>query len=210
MDIVDNSKLIAAIEELFRGGVVKLQKEIAEKTGYDETQISNYLANRVRASRPFISKFSTVFNLDPETLKLKTSEKLPAKAIPYLRDIDAIAGFNGAIMDVSEFIDEYISVPFFNKADYYVNVRGDSMYGRYRAGDIIAIKQVRDLTEIQYGQVFVVVTDENRVLKYVRKGKDDKTLSLVSENPKFDPYEVERKKVRAMFLVLGKITKDVL
>lgn len=90
VNMVDNSKLIAAVESLYRDGVIQLQKEIGEKTGYDETQVSN------------------------------------------------------------------------------------------------------------------------RVLKKVRKMVDSKMLCLKSENPEFDDIEIKRTDIKQMFLVLGKITKDVL
>lgn len=130
---------------------------------------------------------------------------------PYLSDIDAFAGKVDIVTeDIQEYITGYIYIPEFSKADLYINVRGHSMYPKYAAGEIISLKRVNDMTEIQFGQVYVVVTEENRVIKYVRKGKDHNHFKLVSENPKFDDYEVDRKKVKAMFLVLGKISKDVL
>lgn len=130
---------------------------------------------------------------------------------PVLGDLDFFGGdVDVSGMDISEYVTEYISVPFFNKADYYVNVRGQSMWPRYSAGDIIAIKEVKDKGEIQFGQVYAIITPENRVLKYVRKGSTDKKFLLTSENPKHDDYEVEKDKVKKLFLVLGKITKDVL
>lgn len=145
---------------------------------------------------------------------MQVVQNLPRRTdagVPYLGDLDIFAGAQDiSNADLSEYITEYISIPGFKEAKYYVNVRGNSMYSKYAAGDIIAIKDAPNMNEIQFGQVYVVITNDNRVLKYVRKGKDDKYLKLVSENPKFDDMEVERKNIRAMFLVLGKITKDVL
>lgn len=132
--------------------------------------------------------------------------------IPYLGELDIFAGHADiANADLSEYITEFISIPGFKDANYFVNVRGSSMYPKYVPGEIIALKLCNDLSEIQYGQAYVVITNENRVLKYVRKSKNGTaTLILASANQDYDNFEIERKNVKAMFLVLGKISKDVL
>lgn len=179
-----------------------------EKRWFDDVLITELAAAGVENAKNLFTR-----DISSEDF-VQITERLPAKAergVPYLGDLDIFAGVEDiAHADISEYITDYIFIPGFKEAKYYVNVRGNSMYSKYCAGDIIAIRQVKNMNEIQYGQVYVVITDDNRVLKYVRKGKDDKHLKLVSENPKFDDMEVERKRVRAMFLVLGKITKDVL
>lgn len=210
MDSEKNQKLRDAVEVLYRERIIKKQKEIAEKTGFDEGVVSNYLSGRVNASRNFLDVFSNVFKIDLENIKLDKPTK--NKGIPYLGELDIFAGqADIANADLSEYITEFISIPGFKDANYFVNVRGSSMYPKYVPGEIIAIKLVNDMNEIQYGQAYVVITKENRVLKYVRKPKNGNgNLILASANSDYDPYEIERGKIKAMFLVLGKITKDVL
>lgn len=130
---------------------------------------------------------------------------------PYLGELDIFAGkMDVANADLSEFITGYISIPGFMDADYFVNVRGHSAYPKYAQGDMIAIKHIKNMDFIQYGQFYVVVTAQDRVLKKIRKMTDANMLCLKSENPEFDDIEVRRKDIKQMFLVLGKITKDVL
>lgn len=216
--IVDSGKtgkLKDAVEVLRKAGAFKKQKEIAEKTGFDEAVISNYLSGRVAPSRNFLEKFSEVFKINLDSPSVVTEPQKPygkynGRGIPYLGELDIFAGkMDVANSDLSEHITGHISIPGFRDADYFVNVRGHSAYPKYAQGDMIAIKLI-DMAFIQYGQFYVVVTKQDRVLKKVRKSPDPEWLLLKSENPEFDDIEVKRKDVKNMFLVLGKITKDVL
>lgn len=195
--------------------------EFAEKLGVSRQMLYTYYGKE-SFDDPFIDQIEKagvtdakkMFRRDVSNKEfLKITDALPknGRGTPYLGELDIFAGsMDVAHADLSEYITGHISIPGFKDANYFVNVRGNSMYAKYSAGDIIAIKHAPNLEEIQYGAVYVVITNDNRVLKYVRKGKDDKYLKLVSENPKFDDMEVLVKNIRAMFLVLGKITKDVL
>lgn len=205
-----SEELVAAVDLLKSYKIIKRDREVAERTGYDKSVVSSYLSGRVKPSKNFVDKFQEVFK---ESLQMK-SKVLPSKptGIPYLGELDIFAGqADIANADLSEYITEFISIPGFKDANYFVNVRGSSMYPKYVPGEIIAIKLCKDINEIQYGQAYVVITNENRVLKYVRKPKNGNGhLILASANGDYDPYEIEKSKIKAMFLVLGKITKDVL
>lgn len=66
-----NEKLIARYEELKRAGVIKLQRDVAEKLGFKEPVVSSYLNGKVKASRNFMDKFEEVFKIEspPDTLE---------------------------------------------------------------------------------------------------------------------------------------------
>lgn len=184
----------------------------AQKLGISRQQFYNNL-NKPELDPKFVEQVEEVLDIDITEGAAASRRQLKRLGRPYLKEVDGFGAdkrFDITKEDVTEFISDYIYIPEFTKADFYINVRGHSMYPKYASGEIISLKRVMDINEIQYGQVYVVVTDENRVIKYVRKSDNDKKLLLVSENPKFDAYEVERKNVRALFLVLGKISKDVL
>ncbi len=131
--------------------------------------------------------------------------------IPYYGDINAFGGnmnvFNG---EHPELVTDIINIPSFNDCDCYINVSGESMYPIYSSGDIIALKRIQDKEVIQYGEAYVLITKENRMLKYIRKGKDERHWRLVSENKEHDAFEIDKNKVLTLFLVKGKIKKNVL
>lgn len=184
------------------------QEKFAETLGMTRQNLNNYFLEPMLPHdfKDRLKENGHLLFAKPNVDKVK-----PEFAIPYLGELDIFAGkADIANADLSEYITEFISIPGFRDADYFVNVRGHSMWPRYAAGEIIAIKQIKDLTEIQFGQSYVVVTPENRVIKNIRKSTMKGQWRLESCNKEYDSYEIEVNKVKALFLVLGKITKDVL
>jgi phage repressor protein C with HTH and peptisase S24 domain len=69
-------------------------------------------------------------------------------------------------------------------------------------GDWIAVRQVFNLNEIFYGQVYLVITSENRFLKYVRRDADEKNYVILrSDNADYDDIRLPKKSIKYMFLV---------
>ena len=125
----------------------------------------------------------------------------------YYPEIYAKAGF-----DIANFNNEMqrlpVYIPNFSKDVIFINVYGDSMYPKYKAGDVIGIKPV-DFLYLVFGHPYVVVFDNGDVnIKYVRRGSDDKHVSLESENPKYDPREYPLKIIRAFYAVEGSVKKE--
>ena len=125
----------------------------------------------------------------------------------YYPEIYAKAGF-----DIANFNDEMqrvpVYIPNFSKDVTFINVYGDSMYPKYKSGDVIGIKPV-DFIYLVFGHPYVVVFDNGDVnIKYVCKGSDDDHVNLVSENPKYDPREYPLRIIRAFYAVQGSVKKE--
>ena len=125
----------------------------------------------------------------------------------YYPEVYAKAGF-----DIANFNDEMqrvpVYIPNFSKDVTFINVYGDSMYPKYKAGDVIGIKPV-DFLYLVFGHPYVVVFDNGDVnIKYVCKGSDDEHVNLVSENPKYDPREYPLRIIRAFYAVQGSVKKE--
>lgn len=133
------------------------------------------------------------------------------KLLPYY-DIDVSAGSTMLLNDLGkEIAESYFSIPAFDDCDFAINVWGDSMYPRYKNGDIIICKELHDWkTYIQYGEVHLVVTkqDHHRFVKYIRKSENKHFFKMVSENPKHDPFEVPHTDIQKIFIVKGKVERN--
>lgn len=141
-------------------------------------------------------------------LKVKALDKKNG-AVPVY-DVDATAGGG---MDFStqlpETVKGYISLPNFRNCIAFIMVRGDSMYPKFKAGDLIGLEPVQDLDIIQWGHAYVVVTHDNqRMLKYIRKGKDDNHLILKSESDLYDDISIPKKKLIKLFMAKGPVRDD--
>lgn len=123
--------------------------------------------------------------------------------------IDAWAGlFKGEQTITLAECDHFI-VPAFKNADFLIPVRGDSMVPRYYSGDLVACKHL-PLSDIffQWGKVYVLDTNQGALIKEVRQGSSDHTIKLVSENPKYEPFEIPRECIYNIAIVQGLIRSE--
>lgn len=132
----------------------------------------------------------------------------PQRAVPYY-DLDVFAGnltiFN---QDGTEAVTDYVNIPGMRDCTLLVNVSGDSMYPTFKRGDVIGLKEIKEKEVLEYGQPYVLITDENRFLKYVRKAEHKAKWLLKSENPKYDDFEIDKNIVRRVFLVRGIVRSE--
>lgn len=117
-------------------------------------------------------------------------------------DIDVTAG---ALELGREFTTDriigYVDIPEVRQGAALVRVYGDSMTPTIQDGAFIAIRRISDPTCIFWGQIYVVVLDDFRVVKHIRRHPDSSMVILRSDNPLYDDMEVERSKIRGLYIV---------
>lgn len=142
---------------------------------------------------------------DKPIARLATS---PGEGIPLL-PIDAWAGLFKGEQTVTLAECDHFIVPAFKNADFLIPVRGDSMVPRYYSGDLVACKHL-PLSDIffQWGKVYVLDTNQGALIKEVRQGSSAHTIKLVSENPKYEPFEIPRECIYNIAIVQGLIRSE--
>ncbi len=126
------------------------------------------------------------------------------KGIPLI-PIEAMAGYGNGPVQVMEYDTESFVVPTFKGADYLIGVRGSSMYPKYNSGDIVACKHLALDTFFQWNKVYVLDTVQGALIKRVCKGNTEDHISIVSDNPKFEPFQLHRSEINAIAIVMGVI-----
>ena len=116
-------------------------------------------------------------------------------------DIDAVCGF-----DSRSFQDErvigYVDLPGIRRDSHIVTASGDSMEPRILNGDKIVVREVIDRDYLFWGQIYLVLTPDYRLLKYVRKHPEKKDyIILRSENPEYEDIELPKDKIVKLFVV---------
>lgn len=145
------------------------------------------------------------------TMLRNSTELTPAKdgtGIPLI-PVEAMAGcFTGSQTVLLQECDHYV-VPAFKNADFLIYVRGDSMQPRYFSGDMVACKMLSP-TDLffQWGKVYVLDTDQGALIKKVEQGTDDETITLVSENENYKPFQIPRRAVYHIAIVMGLIRTE--
>ncbi len=139
----------------------------------------------------------------------KNNAILAAHKLP-LYDVDAMAG-NMMLFSESnpEYIIDWVDLPALRNATACIGVMGDSMYPTYKRGDIIVLKEIFDYAkDVEYGQAYVIVTNESLWLKRIDKHKIKNTWHLRSDNKAYGIMEVDQKKVVKLYRVRGTIRID--
>lgn len=118
-------------------------------------------------------------------------------------DIDATCGLSGR--DI-EFTDEKvigsIDAPEINPDSKIIFATGDSMLPLIASGDRVVIRKIESWDYFNYGQVYLIITNEYRLIKRVRRHpKDaDNLILLRSENPDYDDIDLPKREIIHLLL----------
>ncbi|MDE6145826.1 MAG: XRE family transcriptional regulator [Muribaculaceae bacterium] len=129
-------------------------------------------------------------------------EASPNRGVP-IYDIDVTAGFGPLEQQLtSDRISGYIDLPgVLNPAnECMVRVSGNSMEPTIPNGSYIAIREVAADTII-WGKTYVIVMEEFRMVKALRRHKNPDMVILHSLNPEYDDMEVRRDEILKLYIV---------
>ncbi len=127
----------------------------------------------------------------------------PNEGIPLI-PIEAMAGALTSEQTILEYECERYVIPMFKGADFLIPVKGSSMYPKYSSGDIVACQHVpmSDLF-FQWNKVYVIDTTQGPLIKRIKPGSDKEHVSIISDNPDYDPFELHLSAIHSVALVIG-------
>lgn len=145
----------------------------------------------------------------------KVPEKIISQQSIILYDIEAAANLKTIFDNKQQNILGQISFPDIPRCDGAVYVRGDSMYPILKSGDIIAYKEIQNLQNIIFGEMYLVsfaIEDDYYVaVKYLQKselGKD--FVQLVSYNTHHSPKDIALSSINALALIKFSIRRNTI
>lgn len=165
---------------------------IAKAAGINRSFLSNVCGGRANFTENVERKIKDAF---PDIFDTSYN-----KGIPYY-DVDFCLGYDVVFDEQTSIPTSFISHPLNGKAQCWVTTRGQSMSPLIEGGDMIALREV-SLEGVMFGDVYAIVTDENRTIKRIRKGSKAGKWLLVPENKKdFDEQEVSISSIIKVFRV---------
>jgi phage repressor protein C with HTH and peptisase S24 domain len=196
------------------------QGEFAEKIGCDQSNLSKHLNGKLPISEALINKIVINLGVSKSWLKdgldvpfpkyssgmvpellIDESEMKSMKGTPVY-DIDVTAGsLSRPMMFADEHIVGAVNMPNISQDCRIVRVSGDSMNPVICNGDFIAVRELTNMSQIFWGHIYVVVLDDYRMVKYLRKHPDQDKVILRSENPRYDDMEVYRSDIKELLVV---------
>lgn len=130
------------------------------------------------------------------------------EGIPLI-PIDAMAGaLTENSQAVMEYECEHYVIPMFKGAEFLIPVKGDSMQPKYYSGDIVACKRLPLDTFFQWNRTYVIDSEQGVLIKRVKQGVDENHIILVSDNPEYDPFPLEKTKIYSLSLVIGVVRAE--
>lgn len=199
--------------------------EFANRIDVDSSNLSKYLNGKLTINDSLINRI--VINLGLSKEWLTTGNDLPYAKVKNavstisfdgkignsntvsfsdkgtpVYDIDVTTGaMPRARMFANENIVGYVNLPSIPPGCRIVGVSGDSMQPVIRSGDLLAVRELTNIQQIFWGQIYVVVLDDYCMVKYVRRHSDPDMVILRSENPNYDDMEIRRTDIRDLMFV---------
>lgn len=203
------------------------QGQFARRLGIDPANISKHLNGRLPITKGLVNRIAADMGVSKHWLAYGEGVPFPKSedvegggcgrltgeegCSPYPRisdnaipvyDIDVTAGNRELSREfTSDRIIGYVNIPEVRRGTSVVRVNGDSMMPSICDGAFVAIRPVTDVSCIFWGQIYVVVLDDFRVVKHVRRHPDPSMVILRSENPLYDDMEIARSKIRKLYIV---------
>ena len=203
------------------------QEEFAIKLGIKRSLIGAYEEERADPRLDVLEILADIFKLSLDELLLKDlsnnadnylarrrQQKMMTadRNLIHFVPVKAAAGYLASYAD-TEFIDELntFTLPMLAGGNYRAfEIIGDSMLPT-PSGSIIVGEKIEDQNEIKNSQAYIVVSrNEGIVYKRIEKnGRSKNKLTLVSDNPQYQPYQVNAEDVVELWqaqMVISKVS----
>jgi len=205
------------------------QEEFATKLGIKRSLIGAYEEERADPRLEVLEVVADIFKLSLDELFLKdlsnTGGSYMAKRrqqkmmtadrnVIHFVPVKAAAGYLAGYAD-SEFIDELntFTLPMLAGVNYRAfEIIGDSMMPT-PSGSIIVGEKVESTEDVKNNQAYIVVSrNEGIVYKRIEKNNRSKNkLTLISDNPQYQPYQVNAEDVVELWqaqMVISKVSQQ--
>ena len=199
------------------------QRDVAELVGKDKDNLSKALKGDTTYTGIYIEAICGTYSTFNKEWFYTGNGDMLSKDFPItntpttdkdikILDIRVSAGHGVGFDGDENKILGYVNIPNFSGC-YGVTVYGDSMYDKYSSGDIVFVREIKDKREIEGGQSYVVITNEDRYLKMIYI--EDRKLKLVSYNNAINPdgrrkypdMLIEGEQIKFLYKVVGRLER---
>lgn len=217
---MEANQQIGTILKEFRKEFGITQQELAEILQIKTQQVSNYETGKSAGAKEYkirayidklndykhnsiASKNTSILTSGNTRSALSLKDNEHYRAIPFFQ-LNVSAGNvhfldNGLLKGTEP--DGYMFIPRHIDADIAFPTYGHSMHPDISNGDVVAYKILKDMSFFNYGMKYLVVTDEQRMVKFINPHKKPGYLLLESKNPEFGPIDLPVKSIRHLLQV---------
>lgn len=209
MDTTIKDRILAFIAHN-RLSVREFERRCGMSNGYVRSLVDRPSTEKIEAILNAFPDLNKVWLLAGEGAMLESDitdveiMPTPTDGATPIYNLDATCGADGRSIEfLQEHIIGYVNMPNVSKSASLIRANGDSMTPTINDGDFIAVREVTDMDDIFYGQIYLVITAQNRMVKYVRRYAEDEAnyVILRSANPEYDDIKMAKSKIVKMFMV---------
>lgn len=213
-DIIERVRYLIELSRLSQGS-------FARRISMDPANFSKILTGSLKITDTFINRIIVELGISKKWLL--TGEGVPFEKAPDreierftnpsiveeplqqgapIYDVDFMAGYNELSRQLTrDNIVGYMDFPRLDPKCVVVRVSGDSMTPVIPDGAMVAIRQVKPDGIISWGQIYAVQTEDYRLVKYLRKNKNERMVTLHSANPDYDDIDIPRKDIINLYVI---------
>ena len=106
--------------------------------------------------------------------------------------------------------DEHYYIKEFRNADFLMRVAGDSMYPKYKPGDLIACRNIRYTNFYQWGKPYALLTCHQGIIigRVYEHHQYTTFVRVKSDNPSYPEWEIPIDEVARAAIIIGSISLD--
>lgn len=219
---MDNNQVLERIKYLIKELNYK-QADFARRIDVDTSNLSKYLNGKLPLSESLINRIVVNLGVSKQWLEEGTDLPFAKNVVPAVLqlpvsklsnptdeshgtpvyDIDVTAGsLPRTRMFAEDQIIGFIDLPEVGGTGQRIaKVNGDSMAPVIQNGDYVSLRELSSLQYIYWGHIYVVILDDYRMLKYVRKNDNPALVTLRSANANYDDMEILRADIRELMIV---------
>lgn len=215
MKNTENERFIEVYNLLRKTGKVRTKTEIAKASGKIPQIIYDIFADKIKISSDILISLEAAYGinksyilwgeepklLDKESNSLTRVDYGDVKMIPLLPMAAQGGSLNDFIVSVKPDDCEKIVSPI-KGAEFAMTVSGDSMEPEYPSGAKILLKRINERAFIEWGRVYVLDTCNGSVIKKIMPGPSTETVTCVSLNEHYPPFDVSFGDMYGMYRVL--------
>lgn len=208
-DIITRIKSVIADSGLTRNA-------FALKVGMNSSNLSRKLNGKVPITSRDYRLICDSIGVNKDWLETGTGDKYigeplngketmqPMLGVPFY-DVEFALGYDEMYNDTPNVPTKFISIPGYEKADFWCRASGDSMKPLISNGDIIALKVIPDWTEfLPMNEIYAIMTKNDlRTVKVIRRGSDNEHFTLHAINDEYEDQEINKAAITKVFKVLG-------
>ena len=181
------------------------KSDIARALGILPQHLNSIDSGARGLSDKFLDEFADTFGL--KHLVLFKEEGPSSDGIPLIPN-EAFAGY-GAYQYNDLPTEEVYQIKEFRHASFLLRVSGDSMSPKYHSGDLVACQKIEEVTFWQWHRIYAISTkNQGILLKRIEKSDTPESVTCVSENPAYTPFELNNREIVSVALVLGGVVME--